>query len=340
MTKNLWIDTDIGGDCDDAGALALADIAARDGTVHLLGMTFTTSAQAGPACMDAINRYYGFPDVPIGATRRPHFCDTNVNAFQEYVAQHYPNRYATPAHAAYRPVPDAVSVMRRGLSGAPDGSVTLVCIGQLNNASDLLDSPPDAVSALSGVDLVRKKVAEVVVMGGLFLPPGETVVFCGKTYDREYNIVTDIPSAVNFVRKCPVRLVFSDFRIGHRVLTGASLLRGANPRNPVTAAYRIFQNRPRESWDPLTVWYALYGTGEFFTLSRRGTVQVTPDGRTVFEADPCGNHFYLCLAAPEERCAAAIDQMLERGECDEKTDEAPACRSDSGLDVGAVAVRV
>ena len=47
--KLLIIDTDIGGDCDDAGALALANIFKNEGLIDLLGMTLTTSAPYGPA---------------------------------------------------------------------------------------------------------------------------------------------------------------------------------------------------------------------------------------------------------------------------------------------------
>lgn len=321
MIKNLWIDTDIGGDCDDAGALALANIAARDGTVNLLGMSFTTSAAAGPACMDAINNHYGNAHVPIGMTRRQNFCGENVSAFQDYVARHYDNRFYERQTDTFLPAQDALRTIRRGLAAAPDGSVTFVCIGQLNNASDLLDSPPDDLSPLSGVELVRQKVREFAVMGGLFLPEGETVRFCGEAYETEYNIATDIPSAENFIKKCSTKVVFCDFLVGYRVLTCGPLLQQRDLQNPVVAAYRIFQNRPRESWDPLTVYYAVYGTDDLFTVSGNGRVTVEPNGKTVFDETVAHDHYYLRLAASETKCAQVIDQMLLRGVCYEKKNE-------------------
>lgn len=318
MKKALWIDTDIGGDCDDAGALALANIAARKGAVDLLGMTFTTSAPAGPACIDAINTYYGNSRIPVGMTDRERFCCETVNSFQEYVARQYPNRFFCRQENRFLPAENAVRLIRRGLANAADDSVTFACIGQLNNVSDLLDSQPDDLSPLSGVDLVRQKVREFAVMGGLFLPDGETVTFCGESYETEYNIATDIPSAINFVNKCSSRIVFCDFLLGYRVLTAGPLLRQNDPNNPVTAAYRIFQNRPRESWDLLTVLYAIYGTGDLFSISGSGTVTVEPGGKTVFDPTAVGNHYYLRLNVPEKRCAERIDQMLMEGVCYEK----------------------
>ena len=311
MIKHLWIDTDIGGDCDDAGALAIANIAARDGSVNLLGMTFTTSAPAGPACIDAINTYYGNAGIPIGMTSRRNFCCENVNWFQSYLAENFQNRYYQKENSVYLPAEDAISLIRRKLTGVPDGSVTFACIGQFNNVSDLMDSRPDEYSALSGVELVRRKVKKFVVMGGLF---GDGVQFHGAYYELEYNVVTDIPSARNFVRKCPVPVVFCDFLAGYRVLTGGPLLQKKDPMNPVTAAYRIFQDSPRESWDPITVWYAIYGREPLFTQSPNGVVTVQSNGKTLFSPSDQGKHSYLRLAVSELVCANTIDEMLLRSE--------------------------
>ena len=91
--KLLIIDTDIGGDCDDAGALALANIFKNEGLIDLLGMTFTTSTPYGPASISAINRFYGNDDIEIASTSRKHFCDINVNPFQKELALSFPNKY-------------------------------------------------------------------------------------------------------------------------------------------------------------------------------------------------------------------------------------------------------
>lgn len=338
MIKNLWIDTDIGGDCDDAGAIALANIAQRDGSVNLLGMTFTTSAVAGPACIDAINTFYGNRRIPIGMTTRKNFCCEGVNEFQEFVAKNYENRFYNDQTGSFYPAEDAVRLIRRKLTEADDKSVTFACIGQLNNVSDLLDSTGDDISPLSGVELVQRKVQEFAVMGGLFLPEGETVTFCGEPYETEYNIATDIPSARNFIAKCNTRIVFCDFLMGYRILTCGPLLRQRDMHHPVVTAYRIFQDCPRESWDPLTVFYATYGTGGLFRLSENGMVTVGIDGKTVFDSGVAHNHYYLRLAAPEEQCAQVIDQMLLRGVCYENKNENCNCLPAVGGNDGVAVV--
>ena len=108
-------------------------------------------------------------------------------------------------------------------------------------------------------------------------------------------------------------MVFCDFLLGYRVLTGGPLLERKDARDPVTVSSRIFQDRPRESWDPLTVYYAIYGTGELFSISENGRVTVEPSGKTVFDPTVPADHYYLRLNAPTKRCAEVIDQILMEG---------------------------
>lgn len=311
MIKTLFIDTDIGGDCDDAGALALANIFRNNKAVDIAGMTFTTSAEYGAACIDAINTYYGNGDIEIGATRRKNYCDTNVNPFQEAVAKGFPNSVYDKRSGRLRPVPEATAFIRKTLSSLPDKSLTFVCIGQLNNVSDLLETAGDDFSPLSGVELVRAKIKEFVVMGGLF--SDAPVIYNKQPYITEYNIACDVKSAVNFVNKCPVKIVFSDFKVGYSIKTGASLL-ALKKAHPVAEAYRIFQNAPRESWDLLTVWYAAFGCDGMFGISDEGDVKIEADGETFFDTQKKNNRYILKLADSEQHIADRLENTLEKEE--------------------------
>ena len=68
MNKIIF-DTDIGGDCDDAGALAILHEAQNAGKAELLAVTLSTSSPYAAGCADAINRYYGHI-VPIADTNQ------------------------------------------------------------------------------------------------------------------------------------------------------------------------------------------------------------------------------------------------------------------------------
>ena len=55
-------------------------------------------------------------------------------------------------------VEDAVTVLRRSLAEAEDGSLVIASIGFLHNLLSLLQSPGDSISPASGYELVRDKV--------------------------------------------------------------------------------------------------------------------------------------------------------------------------------------
>lgn len=64
---------------------------------------------------------------------------------------------------------DGVALYREVLASAEDNSITVVIIGTMHNFYGLLKSKEDKYSSLDGEDLVKKKVAQVVTMGGNFI---------------------------------------------------------------------------------------------------------------------------------------------------------------------------
>lgn len=306
MRGKLFIDTDLGGDCDDVGALALANIFMNNGIIDIVGMTHTTSIVSGAGCIELINKYYGNDDICIGATRRDNYCAFDTNQYATKMLQTLGN----PDNTREK-YPDSVKVMRRVLASAEDSSITMAFVGQLGNASDLLDSPEDEISVLTGIELVRKKVKKFVIMGGLFREDNERIMFGGTEYGAEYNIVCDIKSAQNVVTKCPVEIVFSDFKVGYQIHTGGKLLSQKDMTNPITFAYTVFQNCPRESWDLLAVWYAALGCDDFLRISDAGVVEIANNGETTFTESQHGKHYYLRINNDIEYIVDKIDSTLQ-----------------------------
>ena len=304
--KILFIDTDLGGDCDDVGALALANILKNNNLIEIAGMTHTTSLEWGPACIDIVNRYYGNGDIQIGATKRIDYCVEGTNKYASQMADAFEHSYHNRQN-----VINSVELMRKVLSESEDNSITFVCIGQLGDASDLLDSEADCYSPLNGVELVRQKVKEFVIMGGLFKEDkNEKVMFCGYEYSTEYNIVCDVKSARNFIEKVPVKVVFNDFKVGYQIHTAGPLLDQKDMTHPVTFSYTIFQNHPRESWDLLTVWYAAMELDDIFSISSNGHIDILEDGTTLFNPNIQSNHYYIRLNATDTYVVDKINNVL------------------------------
>src|ERR1041384_871135 len=59
-------DTDLDGDNDDVAAAAMLHAFADAGRVEILAMGVVSLYPYSPACLDAIDTYYGRGDIPIG----------------------------------------------------------------------------------------------------------------------------------------------------------------------------------------------------------------------------------------------------------------------------------
>lgn len=59
-------DTDMDSDVDDVAALAKLHVMADRGEVELLGVMVSGHNEWSAPCIDAINTFYGRPDLPIG----------------------------------------------------------------------------------------------------------------------------------------------------------------------------------------------------------------------------------------------------------------------------------
>lgn len=81
--RAVILDTDMGGDCDDAGALAVLHVLADRGEARILAVTSCTSAEATPGCIDAINTYYGRPEIPVGALKEDGFMCATTSCAQK-----------------------------------------------------------------------------------------------------------------------------------------------------------------------------------------------------------------------------------------------------------------
>lgn len=158
----IIFDTDMDTDCDDAGALAVLHALADRGEAEILATVVSSRYPWSVPCVEAINRYYGRADLPIGAPKTE-WADTGRRGsrYAKQIAQQFPTRLKSNDDA-----PDAVAVYRRVLSAQEDHSVVITSVGYLTNLRDLLASRPDDISPLDGRSLIEQKVDRWVCMAG------------------------------------------------------------------------------------------------------------------------------------------------------------------------------
>jgi hypothetical protein len=303
-------DTDMAGDVDDVGALAILHALADLGEAEILAVGISSRNEDVGPCVDAINTWYGRPDIPIGYQRGIQVgypADTGETIRSKYAAEvgkAFPHRLARS-----RDAPDAALLYRQVLAAQPDGSVVIVSVGFLTNLRGLLDTLPDSISSASGEELVRRKVRLWVCMGGKF-PDGRFADGGG-----EYNLRIDTRAAFRALSDWPTPAVFSGFEIGARVFTGKGL-RAAPETNPARAAYLHFNGlENRESWDQTAVLYAVRGAAGYWTESEPGLCLMHASLRSAYNEwipTPRKAHRYLIEKMPAADVGRVIEDLMMR----------------------------
>jgi len=150
---------------------------------NFLGVVVDCMGENNAAIADVMNTYYGLGDLPIGLEQ---------NGVKDYSK-----------------VPDGYKLYRKLLAGQPDNSVNIVSIGFVTSLANLLNSEADEYSDLSGVELVKKKVKALYVMGGVF----------GSSAEPDYNFSQAIEFSLDFFKLWPaeIPLVFSPGEVGDAI---------------------------------------------------------------------------------------------------------------------------
>jgi pyrimidine-specific ribonucleoside hydrolase len=294
----IIFDSDFGPDYDDVGALAFLHAMADSGKAEILAtVTCNKYELAGPS-MEVLNTYYGRPDLPLGAPKSE---AVNQGAWQHWpdtLVAKFPHRVQSTTE-----LPDAVDVYRRILYVQPDSSVTIVTVGFLTNLAVLLCSQPDDICPLTGIDLISRKVKQLVSMAGKF-PEG-----------REFNIHMDSTASQFVYEHWPTPITFTGFEIGWKIHTGLRLIASDITGNPVKEVFRICipmaeeDRNGRMSWDETAVLIAVYGTKGFFTTVP-GTIAVNPDGSNGWKYGATGRQTYVVQDMPVDQMSRFIEDRM------------------------------
>lgn len=289
----LILDTDMGSDCDDVGALAILHQYIRQGKAKLLGCIYSSGkVPFGAGIIDAINTYYGKPDIPIGAEYDENFGDPVDKMDAEKLARDT----AGYGHDIIfnRDVPEQTVLNRQLLVSQANNSVTYVTIGHTKALYELLRSGPDSISALSGMELVERKVKRWVALGGLNAQRSDD--YGSKDWNFFRNGTEPFTDYLleNFPR--PVYMI----NAGSKVLTGQSL--AITPAGSIVrTAYRdwlwkvekkgLSDGRP--SWDLAAVYFAVEGAGAFLESPEKGILHFDVKTGSRWENNEAGRHFYV-----------------------------------------------
>ena len=289
----IIFDTDIGNDADDVLAMGVIHALQNRSECHLLAVTITKDNPYAAPVVDLINTFYGRPGIPIGMVREGVTPEDGRYLKQVVMTKNEKGDDAFPH--VIKPgsiVPDAVSLLRKTLAAEEDGTVVLVQVGFSTNFARLMDTEPDAISPLSGMDLIKKKVRLLSTMAGGFDPNYTNV---------EYNIACDVPAAKKLFANWPTQIVFSGVEIGAKIrYPSVSIKNDYNYviQHPLKETYHYYAglDKTQAMFDLTSVLYVARPNHGYFDLSEPGTVVLDEEGHTSFKPDANGKHRYMLVS--------------------------------------------
>ncbi|WP_158820030.1 hypothetical protein [Granulicella sp. S156] len=303
--QRLIYDDDCSQDVDCVATLPILHALADRGEIRILAMVANSANPLSAPTLKLFANYAGHPQTPIGANQSSEPANAlckkdacNESKWTEkLVARFDPGD--TRSH-----YPNCVAVYRSALAQQPKHSVAIVETGFATCLNQLLASPADATSPLSGAELVKQKVKMLSVMGGKY-PTG-----------TEWNFECDAPGFHKLFAQWtrqngypPVYL--NGFANGLYILAGAPAT--ASPTvNPTRYALQLAETDQRPMWDMLSALFAARGLAyegtTYFTQSAPGTLTVdAATGADTWSTTTDSGHYVLTNAASNETFSALFD---------------------------------
>jgi inosine-uridine preferring nucleoside hydrolase len=325
----IIFDTDMNLDIDDMLALAILHALESRHETKIAAITCSVEDRWGPTFIDLVDTFYGRPEIPVGFVRggfkpqKPGAPDGSA-LYSQYLSELraddgklvFPHSLINGNDA-----PDAVLVLRRALSEQADNSVVMLETGASTNFLRLLDSLPDTISGLTGMELVKRKVRFLSIMAGIY----QNVVIWGHTFQKggvETNVFLDVPSAKRLFSRWPSDIVASGMEVGGSIAIPGEIIQNDfnyQPVHPIAMAYKYSDKIFRQGSTPIgklhdhytfdltSAVYAVRPSGGYFSLSPKGRIVVSDDGSTIFEQRPDGNAQYLKI--DEEQRIRLLEAM-------------------------------
>jgi inosine-uridine nucleoside N-ribohydrolase len=297
--ERVIFDTDMGPDYDDVGAITLLHAFADSGKATILATMASDKYQGVAGVLSVFNTYFHRPDIPIGVPKEWAVDQKDWQHWTDTILAKYPHAISDNAQAQ-----DAVTLYRRILAKQPDHSVVIITTGFFTNLSNLLQSPADSSSNLSGKQLVNQKVKRLVSMAGIF-PLG-----------KEFNVEMDSIASAYVFEHWPTPILLSGFEIGVKIKTGLPLVNNISIQNsPVKDVFRICLPMAKEdaggrsSWDETAVLVGIAGYKPWYTINT-GSMHVLEDGSNTWAHSTFGHCSYLVETPKSGQVQNLINALL------------------------------
>ncbi len=303
--KKIIFDTDFGGDADDLGALAMLHTFIDKGECDLLAIMCWSTENYAVSAMDAVNRFYKHPNIPMGSRK------DSIQLVEWNYSKSIADKF--PYELTHKDVPDTTVLYRQILAKSKGKDITILTVGPLKNIQNLINSKPDSISEFTGKELIEQKVKEFVIMGGKY-PSGKW----------EWNFNGAMEGVTKFViPEITVPITFSGFEVGLPIKTGL-VFNEIDKNTPLYVGFMHFSNNApwmkdyytgkiidNASFDQTAVLYAIRGgVGEYWAKISDSVCLPDEKGGNTWKKSENSNHSYLKLKMDVEELATIIESIM------------------------------
>jgi len=289
--ENIIFDTDMGSDCDDAGAMAVLHKLADKGEVNILGVIFSSNANKyGIGTVAAINAYYGRQDLPLGQFREQVVIGDPGDSYSRFIAE----ATAAYGHHVVDSAKDLVLAYKEILEVQADQSVSIVTVGHPVGLHYLIHDK-------EGSRLVKQKVKRWIAM---------THTDTLAQNDWNFGKNGTAPFISGLLKAWPTEIYFSG--AGKNIITGHVKLSETPENNPVKKAYALWGNNAlkigRSSWDQIAVLFA--ARPQYFDLEE-GSMNQNSRYETFWTAGSgLGRHFKITPKISRYQLESIIEGLM------------------------------
>jgi inosine-uridine nucleoside N-ribohydrolase len=300
-------DTDLGNDVDDIMALKMLYNYENKGFINLIGITISKSNLYAVKYVDGYNRFNNKVHIPLGYVYEGPNKDDGKYLRQTLDTVIDGRKILVPELSLSSHLLKGYILQRKLLSEQHDSSVIFIVVGPATNIQRLLESDPDKYSNLNGIELIRKKVKLLSVMGGNFE--------FSKSDHPEWNVLQDIHSSQIMFSKWPTKIVASGFEVGIQLRFPHERIFSDFPnpiKNPLCVSYKLYGKMPYDNplWDLTAVLYAIEPEKNYFDLSHSGIIRIDEKGNSRFTPLNNGKHYFLVLK--KDKIPVVLDSLIRK----------------------------
>lgn len=304
----IWM-TDWWTDVDDVMAARVLYWAELKGMVDIVGVVSNCSNGQIIPSIDAFFEAEGRRGIPMAV-------DTNAGAagfggtpgppYQTTMLK-WRHQYTSDATAE-----SDITFLRRALANSLT-PIDIIAVGYSNNLSNLLNSPADSISPLTGLQLAQQKVAHLWIMGGQY-PSGTENNFSRNAYAMAaaYNVITNWPTPITFL----------GVEVGTTVTAGDTVQTNWPAADDLLSQalvdYNVSHGNPvgsgRASWDPMLVLLACLGdphVANYTPVYGTNTLNQST-GANTFIANTNGKHRYIVKRRTDNWYKLTLNNILNK----------------------------